>query len=179
MSVKRMIVAIVALAVLPLSVAFGAGGVSWGEQCLLPEYPELANYDTQARFTAVYGYSVARGGMRNGGFALGVHTPNEECSLDGGFIGAISGQELRAGPFVIALNLWTGIGGVRRTFSASDGTFALFGQADLELGFSLFPGMRVVGYGGMQAVADVLAWHPVSTAVYYTPVAGIRLAWGR
>ena len=179
MSVKRMIVAIVALAVLPLSMAFGAGGVSWGEQYLVPQYPDFANYDTQARFTAVYGYSVARGGMRNGGFVLGVHSPNEECGFDGGFIGAISGQELRAGPFVIALNLWTGIGGMRRAFSAGDGAFALFGQADLELGFTIFPGMRVVGYGGMQAVADILAWQPVSTAVYYTPVAGIRLAWGR
>jgi hypothetical protein len=179
MSVRKIVAVVVALAALPLSMAFGSGGVSWGEQYLIPEYPELANYDTQARFTALYGYSVTRGGMRNGGFVMGVHSPNEECSLDGGFIGAISGQELKAGPFVISLNLWTGIGGVRRTFSAGDGTFALFGQADLELGLTLFPGMQVVGYGGMQAVADVLAWQPVSTAVYYTPVAGIRLAWGR
>jgi hypothetical protein len=31
----------------------------------------------------------------------------------------------------------------------------------------------------MQAVADILSWQPVSAAVSYTPVAGIRLAWGR
>ena len=179
MSVRKMIAIAAALVALPLSTAFAAGGVSWGEQYLVPEYPELANYDTQARFTALYGYSVSRGGMRNGGFVLGVHSPDEPATLEGGFIGAISGQELKAGPFVFAANLWTGIGGVRRAPISCDGTFALFGQLDLELGFSLFPGMKVIGYGGMQAVADVLAWQPLSTAVYYTPVAGIRLAWGR
>ncbi len=178
MSVRKIII-IVALAALPLSMAFAAGGVSWGEQYLVPEYPELANYDTQARFTALYGYSVGRGGMRNGGFVLGIHSPEEQAMLEGGFIGGITGQELKAGPFTFAANLWTGIGGVRRAPYASDGAFALFGQLDLELGFSLFPGMKVIGYGGMQAVADVLAWQPLSTAVYYTPVAGIRLAWGR
>ena len=179
MSVRKIVTVVVALAALPLSMAFAAGGVSWGEQYLVPEYPELANYDTQARFTALYGYSVARGGMRSGGFVLGVHSPDGEAMLEGGFIGAISGQELKAGPFVLAANLWTGIGGVRRAPCSSDGTFALFGQLDLELGFTLFPGMRVVGYGGMQAVADILAWQPLSTALSYTPVAGIRLAWGR
>jgi hypothetical protein len=179
MSVRKIIAVGVALVVLPFSMAFAAGGVSWGEQYLLPEYPELANYDTQARFTALYGYSVARGGMRSGGFVLGVHSSDEQPVLEGGFIGGISGQELKAGPFVFAANLWTGIGGVRRSPCSQDGTFALFGQLDLELGFSLVPGMRVVGYGGMQAVADILAWQPLSTAVYYTPVAGIRLAWGR
>ncbi len=179
MSVRKIVFVVVALVALPLSLAFAAGGVSWGAQYLVPEYPELANYDTQARFTALYGYSVAHGGLRSGGFALGVHSPDERAMFDGGFIGAISGQELKAGPFVFAANLWTGIGGVRRAPYSSDGTFALFGQLDLELGFSPFPGMKVIGYGGMQAVADILAWQPLSTAVYYTPVAGIRLAWGR
>ena len=73
MSVRKIIAVVAALVALPLSMAFAAGGVSWGEQYLLPEYPELANYDTQARFTALYGYSVARGGMRSGGFVLGVY----------------------------------------------------------------------------------------------------------
>jgi hypothetical protein len=179
MSVRKIVAVIVVLAAMPLAAAFGAGGVSWGEQYLLPEYPQLANYDTQAQFTAVYGYGVTAFGMRNGGFALGVRPPGNECSWEGGFIGAISGQELRVGPFVLAVDLWTGIGGMHRLSGTGDGTFALFGQADLELGYRLFPGVRIVGYAGMQAIADILAWQPISSAVYYTPVAGLRLAFGR
>lgn len=179
MNGKRIVAIVVVLAALPLAMAFAAGGVSWGAQYLLPEYPELANYDTQAEFTAVYGYGVTGFGMRNGGFVLGVHSPDESCTLEGGFIGAISGQELRVGPMTLAINLWTGIGGMRRVPCVSDGNLALFGQADLELGVRLFPGMRVVGYAGMQCIADILAYQPISSALYYTPVAGIRLAWGR
>ena len=179
MNGKRIVASVVVLAALPLAMAFAAGGISWGEQYILPEYPELANFDTQSSFTAVYGYSVTRYGMRSGGFALGMHSPDDPCSMEGGFIGAISGQELRAGPFTVAVDLWTGIGGVRRWDGMHDGNLALFGQAELELGFRVFPGMLVAGYAGMQAIADILTWHPLSAAVYYTPVAGLRLAWGR
>lgn len=177
MSLRR-IAAIIALACLPLAAAFAAGGISWGEQYLLPEYPELANYATDTQFTAVYGYATTGFGMRNGGFVLGLHGPESECDWQGGFIGGISGQELRVGPFLLAVNLWTGIGGVT-TSIGSDGDFALFGQLDVELGLRIFRGVHLVGYAGMQAIADVLAWDPVSTAVYYTPVAGLRLAFGR
>jgi hypothetical protein len=174
----RRIAAIVVLACLPMAAVFAAGGISWGEQYLVPEYPELANYTTGTQFTAVYGYGTTGFGMRNGGFVLGLHGPDEECGWQGGFIGAISGQELRVGPFLLAANLWTGIGGIS-TPVASSGDFALFGQLDVELGFRVFRGVHVVGYAGMQAIADVLAWDPVSTAVYYTPVAGLRIAFGR
>ena len=164
---------------LPLAAAFAAGGVSWGEQYLVPECPELSNYVTDAQFTAVYGYGTTGFGMRNGGFVLGVRAPGEDTSWEGGFIGAISGQELRVGPFMVALNLWTGVGGLHGPFESCDPSFAFFGQADLELGFRLFRGVWMVGYAGMQAIADVLTWQPVSTAVYYTPVAGVRLSFGR
>ncbi len=177
MSLRR-IAALIVLACLPLAAAFAAGGISWGEQYLLPEYPELANYATDTQSTAVYGYTTTGFGMRNGGFVLGLHGPENECDWKGGFIGGISGQELRVGPFLLAVDLWTGIGGVASAAGA-DGNLALFGQLDVELGVRILRGVHLVGYAGMQAIADVLAWDPVSAAVYYTPVAGLRLAFGR
>jgi hypothetical protein len=179
MNLRKTAAVLVVLAGLPLAAAFGAGGVSWGEQYLLPEYPELSNYCTAAQFTSVYGYATTGFGMRNGVFVLGVRAPGDEVSWEGGFIGGISGQELRVGPFMLAVNLWTGLGGIDRPFDLEDARFALFGQADLELGFRLFRGVWMVGYAGMQAMADILTWQPVSTAVYYTPVAGLRLSFGR
>ena len=179
MSIRRIAAIVTVLAALPLAGAFSAGGFSWGEQYLVPEHPELANYDTQARFSAIYGYGVTGFGMRNGGFVLGVHSPDDPCGFEGGFIGAISGQELRAGPFTFAVDLWTGIGGMHFAEGSQDGRFALFGQADIEIAFRVFPGMRVAGYAGMQGIADIVAWQPLAAAVYYTPVAGVRVAWGR
>jgi hypothetical protein len=179
MSVRKTVAVVIVLVGLPLAAAFAAGGVSWGEQYLVPEYPELANYVTDAQFTAVYGYGTTGFGMRNGGFVLGVRAPGEETSWEGGFIGAISGQELRAGPFTFAVDLWTGIGGMHFVEGSQDGRFALFGQADIEIAFRVFPGMRVAGYAGMQGIADIVAWQPLAAAVYYTPVAGVRVAWGK
>lgn len=179
MSSRRIAVIVVVLAALPLAAAFAAGGVSRGAQYILPDYPELSNYATDTEFTAVYGYAITGFGMRNGGFVLGLHSPSGLCGWEGGFVGAISGQELRVGPFLLAANLWTGIGGLCPAGDFSHGDFALFGQLDVELGLRVFRGVHVVGYAGMQAIADVLAWDPVSTAVAYTPVAGLRLAFGR
>jgi hypothetical protein len=179
MSFRRIAVIVVVLAGLPFAAAFAAGGVSWGEQYLPPDYPELANYGTDVQCTAVYGYATTGFGMRNGGFVLGMRGPSDGCDWEGGFIGAISGQELKLGPFLLAANLWTGIGGTRRAFDAADGSFALFGQLDVEMGFRVFRGVHVVGYAGMQAIADVLSWDPVAASVSYTPVVGVRLAFGR
>jgi hypothetical protein len=175
----RRIAAVVVLAGLPLAAAFAAGGVSWGGQYLLPDCPELANYATDVQFTAVYGYATTGFGTRNGGFVLGMRSPSGGCDWEGGFIGAISGQELKVGPFMLAANLWTGIGGTHRPLAGADGTLALFGQVDVELGFRIFRGVHLVGYAGMQAIADVVAWEPVSADLSYTPVAGLRLAFGR
>ncbi len=42
----------------------------------------------------------------------------------------------------------------------------------------IFPGMIASGYVGMQAVTNVPWTGPLFSSVAYTPVIGMRLAWG-
>ena len=166
-----------ALVVLPLSTAFarGAGGFTWGEQYFDAQF---STYDLSMSTSGVFGYSVSYGGQRIGGFAVAVHSDVGMPSLDGGFIGAITGQEIRTGPFMAAVNLWTGIGGMLGPGFPLTDSLALVGELSLEIGIRIFPGTIASGYVGMQAVTNLPGSAPLFSSVAYTPVIGMRLAWG-
>jgi hypothetical protein len=163
-----------ALVVLPLAGAFarGAGGFTWGQQYF---DAELSNADLGASTTGVFGYNVTWGGQRYGGFAMAMHAD----AFDGGFVGAIAGQEFRMGPFMTAVTLWTGFGGTNVTpLYSLPGTFALFGELNFEAGFGFLPGVMFTGYAGMQVLAAVLPDQGIISNAIYTPVLGVRIAWG-
>jgi hypothetical protein len=168
----------VALAVLPLSFAAarGAGGVTWGQEYFTPS---LSNFDLPTMYSGAYGYSVTRDGQRIGGFVLGLHSSADSPSFDAGFVGLITGQETHLGPAIGAVNLWTGFGGMSANpVLNTPESFALFGELDLELGFGFTRGVQLTGYAGMQAIVSVVEGQPLFHNVMYSPVLGLRLAWG-
>jgi hypothetical protein len=167
-----------AFAVLPLAVGFarGAGGFTWGQQIF---DPQLANLDMQSSLVGVYGYGVSWRGQRTGGFALAVHSDGATPVVEGGFIGGIAGQEFRRSPFIGAVNLWAGMGGLTAGRGVPpEGSFAVFGEITAELGAAFMPGVMLTGYAGLQAMSAVSSGEAFFTRVMYTPVIGMRLAWG-
>jgi len=177
MGTTKVILLAAALIVLPLSLACagGAGGLTWGQQYF---DSRLSNVDSQGTFSGAYGYGVTRHGQRIGGFALAVRSLAPNGALNGGFAGLITGQEMHAGPFLLAVNLWTGVGGLTPDPDLpAAGSLALFGELDLELGLGFISWMEVTGYAGMQAVTRA-ARGGGFTGSMYTPVLGVRVAWG-
>ena len=57
------------------------------------------------------------------------------------------------------------------------GSLALFGELDLELGLGFISWMEVMAYAGMQAITNIYGGRPFSS-IMYTPVLGVRVAWG-
>lgn len=173
-----MMILVAALAVLPLSMACagGAGGLTWGQQYF---DSQLSNYDFQGTWSGAYGYGVTRRGQRIGGFAMAVRSSALNEAFEGGFAGLITGQEMHAGPFLMAINLWTGLGGLTADPALPAGrSLALFGELNLELGLGFISWMEVTGYAGMQAITRVSGGRPLFSNVMYTPVLGVRVAWG-
>jgi hypothetical protein len=174
----RIVVIAAVLCVLPLSVvsARGAGGVTWGQEFF---YPSLSGDSTQANFSGAYGYGVSRDGTRFGGFAISLNSSIPSSSFMGGFVGFISGQEVHLGPVIGALNLWTGIGGMRASpVMNTPDCFALFGELDLEVGFAFTRGMELTGYAGVQGITGLVDGQPLFHNVMWAPVLGLRLAFG-
>ena len=173
----RIVALLTALLVVPLSLfAMGAGGFMWGGQLYTGE---LANFDLRTSTTGVFGYSVTPGGQRIGGFALAMNSIGANPGLQGGFVGAITGQETAGGPLVGAVTLFTGLGGLAPDATLhADGSFALFGELDLELAFHFIPGAALTGYAGMQVISDLGPGRSPFENILYTPVLGMRFAWG-
>ncbi len=166
------------LVVLPLSLGFagGTGGFMWGGQLY---NSELSNFDLRTSTTGVYGYRVTLGGQRIGGFALAMNSLGGEPGLEGGFVGFIAGQETPGGPLVGAVTLSTGFGGLAADSALHvDGSLALFGELDLEVGFRFLPGVVLAGYVGMQAISQVGPGRSPFENILYTPVLGLRFGWG-
>lgn len=79
----------------------------------------------------------------------------------------------------MAINFWTGFGGLSADPALpTAGSPALFEEIDVELGLGFIPWMEVTGYAGMQAIARIGAGHSLFSGVMYTPVVGVRVAWG-
>ncbi len=82
------------------------------------------------------------------------------------------------GPFTAALNVWTGIGGMIGAGFPLEDSLALVGELSLEIGVKIFPGTMLSGYAAMQALTNVPWSGPLFSRMAYTPVLGMRLAWG-
>jgi hypothetical protein len=178
MRFKKVVVVAFALLAIPLVGAFarGAGGFTWGEQYF---DQSLSNFNIQTTYNGVYGYSITWGGQRYGGFAIVAHSDATAPIFNAGFVGGIAGQEMRIGPFLVAINAWTGFGGMTTNpLYQGAGAFALFGELNLEAGFGFLPGIMVTGYAGIQAVAQVFPEESFVRNAIYTPVIGMRIAWG-
>jgi hypothetical protein len=171
---KTTILLALIMAVMPLSLAFagGAGGVLFGIQQFDPQF---ASFDAQARYVGGFGYGVSRSGLRTGGFGMAFYSDSQFGDFSGGVGGLINGQELRFGPFTAAVDILTGVGGLSMN---EQGYFVVFGEIDVELGVAVSPWMQVTAYGGMQGMANVAPGRPFMDALWYTPVLGVRLAWG-
>jgi hypothetical protein len=178
MRFKKVVIVALALSVLPLAGAFarGAGGFTWGEQYF---DQSLSNINLGTSDNGVYGYSTTYGGQRIGGFALAMHSDAIAPAFNAGFIGAIGGQEVRIGPFMGAVTAWTGFGGMNTNpLYQGPAAFALFGELNVEAGFGFLPGVMLTCYAGLQAVAQVFPEQAFIQNTIYTPVMGMRIAWG-
>jgi hypothetical protein len=179
MSIRKIMILVVAALALPLAGAFaaGAGGVAWADQ---RSVQGLSNGTVSISEVGGFGYGVNANGQRTGGFGYAIYSPEGTSSVAGGVGGVIFGQEGHAGPLTFALNLWTGLGGLSATFAGTEtGLAILFGEANVELGIAVTPWMQLSAYVGMQGLADISAHTGIGTRLAtYSPVVGMRLAWG-
>jgi hypothetical protein len=160
------------LVTIPASAAFGggAGGISYDGQYF---YPGLTSSNIGMTSITGYGYGVSWDGSRFGGFGKALLSAQGIAA--GGAGGILAGHEWRAGPFVVALDLLMGVGGM----AFHGGGYAIaFGQADFEIGVTIVPWMQISAYAGYQAWGNLVPGFPFSNASLYTPVLGVRLAWG-
>jgi hypothetical protein len=126
-----------------------------------------------------FGYGVTRSGQRIGGFGLAFFSTDPAVQFEGGVGGSISGQELRLGPVTLAAVMWTGVGGLKTNVPGMAGEwFTLFFEGDVEVGLAVTPWMQLTGYGGVQLLANLAPGRPFEGMLFYTPVVGVRLAWG-
>jgi len=154
------------LASAALCAAGGAGGVGFG-------YYGFDGSGRQMLSTMGYGYSTSWDGNRVGGFGMSLLSATGEQA--GGVGGLLIGHEWRDGAGVAAITFLGGAGGVGDN---SGGYMILFGEADIELGLRVTRWMQVTGYVGYQAWGNLIPGPAFTTLVSYTPVVGVRIAWG-
>jgi hypothetical protein len=124
-------------------------------------------------YTEGYGYGTSWDGGRVGGFGMSLISTTGDRA--GGVGGLLIGHEWRDGPGVAALTLRGGVGGLGVDAA---GYMILFGEADLELGLRITRWMAITGYIGYQAWGNLIPGPAFDLVTTYTPVVGIRLAWG-
>jgi hypothetical protein len=154
---------------------FAGGGGGAFEGRFLPS-DEWSNRTLDAEVGGGFGYGVDRDGSRFGGFGLVIEDERDE-DLYGAFGGLISGQEVKLGPVIGSVNLWTGVGYVSpELFSGR--TFGYLAELNAEIGLALIPWMQVALYGGVQGMGSFHspAWF---SDFSYSPVVGARVVWGR
>jgi len=177
MRMKATIITLV-MAVLPACLGFagGAGGTFYG----MPYFDQdFSNYDIPVQSVGGFGYGVNNSGLRTGGFGMGFFGGSADGGLAGGVGGFMSGQEIRFGPVTIAVNLLTGLGGLGANLAdARGGYMVAFGQLDAECGFAVSPWMQISAYGGIMGMGNLLPGYPMQSLLYYTPIVGVRVAWG-
>jgi hypothetical protein len=176
-------IAAAAIAVLAASGAWagdggGAGGVTFGRQYLdldhgwyTADVPEIS--------VGGFGYGVNRHGERIGGFGLAFCSADPAVEFEGGVGGLINGQQLSFGPLTAAAVAWTGVGCLHTDVPGMVGSWlTLFLEADVEVGWAVTPWLQVSGYGGVQVMAGLAPESPADGMLFYTPVVGVRIAWG-
>jgi hypothetical protein len=181
MRVKRISIAAAAIVVLAASGVWagGAGGVTHGFPYL--EHGDgWCSADVQEITVGGFGYGVSRHGERIGGFGLAFFSADPSVVFEGGVGGLINGRQFSIGPLTAAAVAWTGVGCLLTDVPGMAGSWiTVFLEADVEIGWALTPRMQVTGYGGMQVLANFGPGDPFDeNMLFYTPVAGVRIAWG-
>jgi hypothetical protein len=77
---------------------------------------------------------------------------------------------------------WTGIGGIKFTQAESGDSLSYLivtEEIDLEIGLAVLPWFMPVFYAGYQVMGNVAPGRPFSDFFSYTPVIGVRFAFGK
>lgn len=164
--------------------ADGGGGFFYGLQT--NEYPFLKGYPIRNNslglmYTGGYGYGVS-GHEINGGFGVGLSDFESHTGIAGGYGGVIHGVRGLLGPVNIMVLSWTGIGGIKFTQAASSetvGYLIVTEEIDLEIGLPVLPWFMPVFYAGYQVMGNVGPGKPFQDFFSYTPVIGVRFAFGQ
>jgi hypothetical protein len=179
--IKRVLVVMIILSAFSGTVfADGGGGFFFAQQ--MDSFPFLEQVDIPFKNNALqisggYGYGVSRNGAINGGFGYGMY--NEDGSIGGGFGGVVSGHRFTAYPLTIQLLSLTGVGGIGiETYFEDYGYFAVMQSFVLEIGLPLTRWFMPIVYFEYQFIGNIMPGNIFSTFTNYTPVAGMRFAWG-
>jgi len=166
------------------TVADGAGGVTCGFQTA--SYPFLesvrvVNNNYGLAYYGGYGYGV-RDHMISGGFGYVIADPTGESGAVGGFGGVISGVRILRLPIQISIVSWTGFGGIYTGVDQYDrgrGFFCASEELSLEVGLPITRWLMPVVYAGYQVAGNLVPGPAFQAFFSYTPVVGVRLAWGK
>jgi hypothetical protein len=185
MSLKSvLILALILGAALSAAYADGGGGFYCGLQ--IQEYPFLEGYPLRndslgLSYTGFYGYGVS-GHEIHGGFAVSLSDFESQTGIAGGYGGVIYGARGKAGPLNLMLTSWTGLGGVKVAAAAGGETETYLiatEEINLELGLAVLPWLMPVFYAGYQVMGNLGPGRPFQEFLSYTPVVGIRFAFGK
>jgi hypothetical protein len=178
MNLKRILVlGLILGAALSAVYADGGGGFFNGLQT--PEF--LPNNSPGLMYTGGYGYEVS-GHRVKGGFGVGLSDFQGETGIAGGYAGVIHGARAKVGPTNLMITSWTGIGGLKFTQAQSGDSLSYLivtEEIDLEIGVALLPWFMPVFYAGYQVMGNVAPGRPFSDFFSYTPVVGVRFAFGK
>ena len=163
----------------------GAGGTFFGYQMssypFLEESVVILNNSFGLTYYGGYGYGVRSDGAISGGFGMAIMDPVNESGITGGFGGVINGVQLITMPVHLNLMSYTGFGGIytgNNSVNRDTCFFVILEEIDLELGVPLFRWFMPVVYIGYQVAGNILPGDLFSSFLSYTPVMGVRLAWG-
>ncbi len=182
---KKLLILSILLLFSGLLFADGGGGMSFGYQTTT--YPFLENYSVANNnmdliYYGGYGYGVSRKGFITGGFGFTIMDSGSSSGFAGGFGGIINGIRLLDVPVTISLTSWTGFGGVYTgpySNTPYRGFFTIFEEIDLEVVLPLMRWFMPTIYAGYQLAGNIIPGRFGQQYFSYTPVIGIRLAWGK
>jgi hypothetical protein len=164
--------------------ADGGGGFFFGSQT--EGWPFLEDLGIHGNTLGLsygggYGYGID-GHEIHGGFGVGMSDGEHASGISAGYGGVIYGLRGLAGPVNLMLTSWTGIGGVHVAGAAGGeerSYFIFTEEVDLEIGIPILPWFMPTFYVGYQVVGNLSPGRPFRDFFSYTPVTGIRFAWGK
>jgi hypothetical protein len=185
---NRKLVVLIALSLFVVGTtgfADGAGGMFYGLQT--SEYPFLKDYPVRNNSMGLayyggYGYGV-HGHAITGGFGFAITDTEGDTGIAGGFGGVINGFRFIDWPVTVSLLSWTAIGGIstgnQKSGSGDDGFFAFMEEITLEVGIPINQWFMPTLYAGYQIAGNLAPGTPFEDFLVYTPVIGVRVAWGK
>jgi hypothetical protein len=165
--------------------ADGCGGLYYGLQT--SEYPFLKDYPVRNNSLGLayyggYGYGV-HGHTITGGFGFAITDIDGDTAIAGGFGGVINGVQFIDKPVTVSLISWTALGGIstgnQEGESGEEGFFAFMQEITLELGIPINRWFMPSLYAGYQIAGNLIPGTPFDDFLVYTPVIGVRVAWGK